>query len=638
MARNLTDAVAAAAHAALVRPRIFYEGEFASGTLNLWSGIGPIDWDGKTWTGAGQMLGIGMIGETSELRAVGFEVSLSGEATAMLSANLGNARQGLPGMVWLGFMEPEIVDFDFTQATLQAQVGAGVAEITFTRSGATATRVNASGLIETVAADTPRFDYDPVTLAIKGLLIEEARTNLCLQSNAFTTTWADTGGGASPVQDADGPLGAGTAWTLTDDDAGAFEGRAQSWTVANDSLIHVFSIYIEKTVSAPSAFGVNFSLSGGTGISHNIRLNTNSGNVTGGGNPFVEDKGDFWRLVCSITNNSTGNTTLSVGIFPATRANVGDTPGGPDSAAATGSAVVSAAQLEKAAFHSSYIPTTTAAVTRNADVATVSDISGFFNASEGTLVGEAITAPAWPTTQYIATFSDGTGNERLSLFRSSETAMSGLAIDGGVTQASPANSGTSNSALVRAAFAYKVNDFAASTNGSAITADTSGTLPTVSQLQIGKSGANSQAWNGHLRRFTYYPRRLSNAQLQELSGNEHGDFRYGVERIIADPFKCFEGRFDVPDIVDEGARATISARYESRLIDLDRVRARRYTDEDQKLDYPTDKGFEYVPSLQDAQIPWGNGVSTLSLAGRAIRRQQAAFNRNQSGAGGGPTI
>ena len=49
--------------------------------------------------------------------------------------------------------------------------------ITFSR-GTGATRVNASGFIETVGNTTPRFDYDPVTLAPRGLLIEEARTNL----------------------------------------------------------------------------------------------------------------------------------------------------------------------------------------------------------------------------------------------------------------------------------------------------------------------------------------------------------------------------------------------------------------------------------------------------------------------------
>ena len=56
--------------------------------------------------------------------------------------------------------------------------------ITFTRADATtcATRVNASGVLETVAANVPRFDYDPVTLALKGFLIEETRRNLLLNS------------------------------------------------------------------------------------------------------------------------------------------------------------------------------------------------------------------------------------------------------------------------------------------------------------------------------------------------------------------------------------------------------------------------------------------------------------------------
>lgn len=67
------------------------------------------------------------------------------------------------------------VTFDFTAATLDSR-------ITFTRALNTATRVNSSGKIETVNADTARFDYDPVTLACKGLLIEESRTNLLLNS------------------------------------------------------------------------------------------------------------------------------------------------------------------------------------------------------------------------------------------------------------------------------------------------------------------------------------------------------------------------------------------------------------------------------------------------------------------------
>ena len=64
---------------------------------------------------------------------------------------------------------------DFTTGVLDSRV-------TVARSLNTATRVNSSGLIEIVNANLPRFDYDPVTLAAKGLLIEELRTNLLVYS------------------------------------------------------------------------------------------------------------------------------------------------------------------------------------------------------------------------------------------------------------------------------------------------------------------------------------------------------------------------------------------------------------------------------------------------------------------------
>lgn len=75
--------------------------------------------------------------------------------------------------------------------------------------------------------------------------------------------------------------------------------------------------------------------------------------------------------------------------------------------------------------------------------------------------------------------------------------------------------------------------------------------------------------------------------------------------LIADPFLCFKGRADRPDIVPDPSHTVISVAYESRLIDASRRRERRYTSEDQQIDYPGDKGFDYVPSLQDAVFTWG---------------------------------
>jgi hypothetical protein len=81
------------------------------------------------------------------------------------------------------------LDLDFTQEELDSR-------ITFTR-GSTATRVNRNRLIESVAANQPRFDYDPVTGECKGLLIEESRSNNFLQSSRLDTSWLITVSGGS---------------------------------------------------------------------------------------------------------------------------------------------------------------------------------------------------------------------------------------------------------------------------------------------------------------------------------------------------------------------------------------------------------------------------------------------------------
>jgi len=75
--------------------------------------------------------------------------------------------------------------------------------------------------------------------------------------------------------------------------------------------------------------------------------------------------------------------------------------------------------------------------------------------------------------------------------------------------------------------------------------------------------------------------------------------------LVADPHQVRAGRFDLSVIEDSGETCTISAQYEDRLVDLERTRDRRYTQEDQAFEWPGDLGFEFVPILQDAQLIWG---------------------------------
>lgn len=80
------------------------------------------------------------------------------------------------------------------------------------------------------------------------------------------------------------------------------------------------------------------------------------------------------------------------------------------------------------------------------------------------------------------------------------------------------------------------------------------------------------------------------------------DENYG---ILADPDERFTGRADVMAIAEDGRSCTIALTVESRLIDLQRPRERRYTHDDQQSVYPGDRGFEFVAALQDKQIQWG---------------------------------
>ena len=78
--------------------------------------------------------------------------------------------------------------------------------------------------------------------------------------------------------------------------------------------------------------------------------------------------------------------------------------------------------------------------------------------------------------------------------------------------------------------------------------------------------------------------------------------------LIEDPVLLFDGRMDVLEITDGGEAAVITLFAENRLRDLERPRTRRYTDQDQQAEYPGDRGFAFVPSLQDVTINWGSAV------------------------------
>lgn len=72
--------------------------------------------------------------------------------------------------------------------------------------------------------------------------------------------------------------------------------------------------------------------------------------------------------------------------------------------------------------------------------------------------------------------------------------------------------------------------------------------------------------------------------------------------LIADPYLLFKGYMDVMEINEGGDTGTISVTVENKLIVLDIPNGRKYTLEDQKIDFPNDVGLEFIPLMQDAEI------------------------------------
>lgn len=79
--------------------------------------------------------------------------------------------------------------------------------------------------------------------------------------------------------------------------------------------------------------------------------------------------------------------------------------------------------------------------------------------------------------------------------------------------------------------------------------------------------------------------------------------------VIADPLLLFSGLMDQCLLEDSGDKASITVVAESRLVDLQRPRERRYTDEDQQNLFAGDLGLEFIAGLQDKEILWGGGTS-----------------------------
>jgi len=377
--------------------------------------------------------------------------------------------------------------------------------VTFTRSS-TATRYNSAGLLETVAANAPRYDYDPLTLQLRGLLIEEQRTNLLTYSEEFdNAAWAKPATASITANAGVAPNGLTQADKLVDNPSAAEHGIYRSITVSS----HVYSVYAKAAElsviyfrfrqATGQALSVAFDLANGT-----VCKTTNQGTYYTSGVGSIQPVGNGWYR-CSVYV-ACASLTSNVFISVANTNNPTFTTNGDYQYSGNGTdgVLIWGAQLEAGAFATSYIPTTTASVTRAASSATATTLSDIgFNASTGTLYFEGVAPPSVAVATTLASFNDNTANESISLHMNAGGALRAQVIDGGVTVADLALGTLTARQSFKAALSYVENDIKGCLNGGTVQADTSATLPTVDRLMIGRGSAGN-AWNGHVRKLRYY--------------------------------------------------------------------------------------------------------------------------------------
>jgi hypothetical protein len=339
------------------------------------------------------------------------------------------------------------------------------------------------------------LDY-PAAGGCPSLLVEPAATNLLLRSEEFNdASWSSLNATVT-ANATTAPNGALTADKIIPIAAGISRvQQAITWT--GERTFSVFAKAAEfneiTLIDGASATRIAlFNLTNGTIVSQGTQTTARITPLSDG----------YYR--CSVTwPEATTGCTVRIG-------------GG--TASGTNGLFLWGAQLETGSVATSYIPTTAATATRNADVISKTGVSGFIGQAEGCLYAE-VDVRNWNSGDRILGISDGTTENSVALLKGTATntlrLISRLSNVLQVTIQSSAISGT----IFKIAAAYALNDFVLYVNGVQIGTSASASVPACSAVFLGKveGAATTQGLNDRIRAAAIYTTRLSNSELASLT-------------------------------------------------------------------------------------------------------------------------
>lgn len=377
----------------------------------------------------------------------------------------------------------------------------------------TGTYFDANGVMQAAPVDQWRRDYNPANMAALGVLIEEQRTNTFANS-ADLSAWTLQGLAQVALNVSAAPNG-----------LNEFDRLSVSTTASGIAYLRR-TITLPAGVSTVSIYGkpdgyqnIMFRLNAGS--DHRINFNLNDGSVNGLmpgiSRAFAQNVGGgVYRCVLVTDTLTAANYNFDLWIQPSSAASLSN-----QSLTAGLGVQLWGLQSEAGSFPTSYIPTTTAAATRAADVVSAVT-SPWYNDAEGTVfvAGDATSDDGdrtifsmdnGLTTQAEQIDYRGVASSNQIYPRVRNTAANSYA---------PALAHNfANRAEFRLAMAMKSGSWASSLNGALSDTSASATpMPvSISRLRIGMRGSEAQRFCGHIKRLQYYPRRLTNAELQQVT-------------------------------------------------------------------------------------------------------------------------
>jgi hypothetical protein len=349
--------------------------------------------------------------------------------------------------------------------------------------------------------DMPRLDWSG---GCPSLLLEPQRTQLITQSEFFGgSDW--TKNGTSVVSGFTSPEGLSNAYKLVEDSNNAqhFIYSSNSGGSVGNKITTSFFVKADTRswcrIIGYDGSSVWFDLENGV-------LGTQT-NAIGSIEPLLND----WYKISSTYTSSHASNEKGY-LYLATGNNSTSYQGD-----GTSGVYIYGAQLEVGNFSTSYIPSHGTATTRAADACSKTGISSLIGQTEGTLFLN-ISALSDDATNRRITLSDGTAINRMYVSYKNYTNQIRIeVISAGVSVYDSTYSSGDITEISKIALAYKANDFAFYINGSQISTDTSGAVPTPLTAFKFEDGAGGNVFFGNVNQALLFTTRLSNTELEKLT-------------------------------------------------------------------------------------------------------------------------